>query len=160
MNLPKDSAELLKFWLHHNNLLAPGIAFSFYKRREEGLFLYFSTEDTFMFCHDIGGLLHIMDCVYDPKKRRLFIDSLKTSLKCILLHNGNKYATVPMIHSVYLKKTYENKNILIIKIKYSDHNWLLCGDLKVFCMLFGQQDGYTKYPCFLYLWDSEALRSF
>ena len=42
------------------------------------------------------------------------------------------------------------------KIKYFDHNWLICGDLKVLCMLLGQQGSYTKYPCFLCLWDSRA----
>ena len=46
--------------------------------------------------------------------------------------------------------------ILITKIKYFDHNWLICGDLKVFCMLLGQQSGYTKHPCFLFLWDSRG----
>ena len=45
--------------------------------------------------------------------------------------------------------------ILIIKINYFD-NWLICGDLKVLCMLLGQQGGYTKYPFFLCLWDSKA----
>lgn len=30
----------------------------------------------------------------------------------------------------------------------------ICGDLKIICMLLGQQSGYTKYPCFICLWDS------
>ena len=33
---------------------------------------------------------------------------------------------------------------------------MLCGDLKVLSMLLGQQGGYTKYPCFLCLWDSRG----
>ena len=32
----------------------------------------------------------------------------------------------------------------------------MCGDLKVVAILLGQQRGYTKYPCFLCLWDSRA----
>ena len=35
-------------------------------------------------------------------------------------------------------------------------NGWLCGDLKVLSILLGQQGGYTKYPCFLCLWDSRA----
>ena len=33
---------------------------------------------------------------------------------------------------------------------------MLCGELKVLSMLLGQQEGYTKYPRFLCLWDSRA----
>jgi hypothetical protein len=33
---------------------------------------------------------------------------------------------------------------------------MICGDLKVLCMLVGQQSGYTKYPCFMCEWDSRA----
>jgi hypothetical protein len=33
---------------------------------------------------------------------------------------------------------------------------MICGDLKVLCMLLGQQAGYTKYPCFICEWDSIA----
>jgi len=42
------------------------------------------------------------------------------------------------------------------KIKYHEHEWQKCGDLKVIELLLGQQRGYTKYPCFLCEWDSRA----
>ena len=32
----------------------------------------------------------------------------------------------------------------------------MCVDLKMVCFLLGQQSGFTKYPCFLCLWDSRA----
>ena len=32
----------------------------------------------------------------------------------------------------------------------------MCGDLKVIGLILELQDGYTKYPCFLCLWDSQA----
>lgn len=35
-------------------------------------------------------------------------------------------------------------------------SWIICGDLKVTCMLLGQQGGFTKFPCFLCEWDSRA----
>ena len=94
--------------------------------------------------------------MYDTKEWRLFIDNSKAILKCVLLHNGNRYAYEPIGYSVHLKETYENIKILITKIKYFDHNWLIYGDIKILCVLLGQQGGYTKYPCFLCLWDSRA----
>jgi hypothetical protein len=33
---------------------------------------------------------------------------------------------------------------------------MICGDVKVLCMLLGQQAGYTKYQCFLCEWDSRV----
>ena len=46
--------------------------------------------------------------------------------------------------------------MLLTKIKYDEHKWMVCGDLKVLSILLGQQGVYTKYPCFLCLWDSRA----
>jgi len=43
--------------------------------------------------------------------------------------------------------------LILNKIKYSDHAWTICRDLKVVSMLLGQ-GGNTKYPCFLCEWDS------
>ncbi|GFV47826.1 uncharacterized protein TNCV_4803151 [Trichonephila clavipes] len=90
----------------------------------------------------------------EPEEWRLFIDSSKRSLKAILLHNGNRYASVPVEHSVNLKECYENLEFIINKLSYSDHKWTICGDLKVISMLLGQQSGYTWFPCFLCEWDS------
>ena len=72
------------------------------------------------------------------------------------MHNGNRYASIPIGLSVHLKETYQNMKTLFKKIKYDEHKWMVCGDLKVLSILLGQQGGYTKYPCFLCLWDSRA----
>jgi hypothetical protein len=87
---------------------------------------------------------------------RLFIDSSKRSLKAVLLHNGSKYASVPVGHSVHLKESYENLALVLTKLNYKDRGWMICGDLKLLSVLLGQQSGYTKYPCFLCEWDSTA----
>jgi hypothetical protein len=76
---------------------------------------------------------------------RLFIDSSKRSLKAVLLHNGNHYASLPISHSVYLTESYENIELVLTKIGYTAHDWMICGDMKLLCMLLGQQAGYTKY---------------
>ena len=33
---------------------------------------------------------------------------------------------------------------------------MICGDLKVVAMLLGQQNGFTKFLCFLCEWDSST----
>jgi hypothetical protein len=48
----------------------------------------------------------------------LFIDSSKVSLKAELLHNGNKYPSVPLAHTVNMKESYENMKLLFEMIHY------------------------------------------
>ncbi|CAN2390025.1 hypothetical protein PRIEUP_LOCUS61 [Pristimantis euphronides] len=91
---------------------------------------------------------------YDSAQWHLFIDSSKRSLKAVLLHNSGFYASIPVGHSVHLKETYENLELVLRNLIYEDHGWQVCGDLKVLCMLLRQQAEYTKYLCFLCLWDS------
>uniref|UniRef100_UPI00358FBB52 uncharacterized protein n=1 Tax=Myxine glutinosa TaxID=7769 RepID=UPI00358FBB52 len=97
-----------------------------------------------------------MGLAYDPTEWRLFVDSSSRSLKAVLLFNGNKIASVPVGHSVQMTENYSNMEHLLTALKYKDHNWMICGDLKVVSMVLGLQGGYTKYPCFLCLWDSRA----
>ncbi|GBO38544.1 hypothetical protein AVEN_202448-1 [Araneus ventricosus] len=86
----------------------------------------------------------------DVNEWRLFIDSSKRSLNAALLHNGSKYASVPLGHSVYLKECYENLVMILTKLKYKDSVWTICRDLKMLSTLLGQQ---AKYPCFLCEWN-------
>lgn len=49
--------------------------------------------------------------------------------------------------------------LLLDRVKYDNHNWLICGDLKIIGILRGLQPGARiKYPCFLCLFDSRADR--
>ena len=43
---------------------------------------------------------------------------------------------------------------MLEKISYCQHEWQICVDLKMVNLLLGQQSGFTKYPCFLCMWDS------
>ncbi|KAL4705415.1 hypothetical protein ACJJTC_002438 [Scirpophaga incertulas] len=130
---------------------------SYYRKREKDLLPYFSEKDNFVFCSDIPGLMTVMGLKeYNPNQWRLFIDSSKRSLKCVLLHNGNNLGSLPIAHSTKVKEEYPTIALLLDKIKYKEHNWVLCVDLKMVNFLLSQQSGYTKYPCFLCLWDSRA----
>ncbi|GBN88653.1 hypothetical protein AVEN_204564-1 [Araneus ventricosus] len=102
-----------------------------------------------------GMLMKCFDIKYDPSEWRLFRDSFKTSLKTVLLHNGNSLASVPFGHSVHLEN-YNDLSMILEKINYQENRWMVCGDFKMLIMLLGQQAGYIKYTCFLFLWDSRA----
>lgn len=86
----------------------------------------------------------------------MFIDGNKLSLKAVLLHIGNQKPSIPIAHAVNTKETYETMQKLLKLIKYEEHDWKICADLKVVEMLCGLQPGYTKYCCFLCKWDSRA----
>lgn len=83
----------------------------------------------------------------------------KCLLMCVLLHNGNLFGAVPMWHSVCLCKEHGDvKRVLApsVLLQYDKHNWIFCADLKMVCIVLSQQREYTKYPCFLCMWDSRA----
>ena len=53
-------------------------------------------------------------------------------------------------------EAYSNIKTVLQKLDYDSHQWLICVDLKMVNFLLGQQSGFTKYPCFICLWDSRA----
>ena len=93
---------------------------------------------------------------YSPSEWRLFIDSSKRSLKCVLLNNGNRYKSIPIGYSVSMSEDHATIAVVLEKMSYHEHQWVICVDLKMVNFLLGQQGGYTKYPCFICLWDSRA----
>ena len=93
---------------------------------------------------------------HNPLEWQLLIDSSNLSLKAVLLHNGNSLPSIPVGHSVHNKESYENMKILIEAINYDKFKWQIWGDLKVIALLFGLQQGFTKYCCFICEWDSRA----
>jgi hypothetical protein len=54
---------------------------------------------------------------------RLFIDSLKRSLKTVLLHNDNIFPSIPVGHAAPMKETYDNLKQLLKCINYNHHQW-------------------------------------
>jgi len=132
LQLTKEKSELLGSRLREKNMLASGVKFSWYGNREKEFQKYYAQEDQLVFCTDIRNLLHQLgEKKYDPSTWRLFIDSSKRSLKAVLLHNSNVLASIPLVHSTKLSESYETLNLVIEKIKYHEHDWQICGDLKV-----------------------------
>jgi hypothetical protein len=157
LQLTKEKSELLGSRLREKNMLAFGVKFSWYRNREKEFRKYYAQEDQFVFCTDICNLLHQLgEKENDPSTWRLFIDSSKRSLKAVLLHNSNVLASIPLAHYTKLSESYETLKQVLEKIKYHEHEWKICGDLKVIGLRLGQQTGYTKFTCFLCKWDSRA----
>ena len=94
-------------------------------------------EENLLFCDNIEGLITTMGTSYTPSEWRLFIDSSKKNMKCVLLHNGNKFAFILIGHSIQMKKTYKNMKTILDRIKYVEHEWIICGDLNILSMLLG-----------------------
>ena len=101
LGLPKDGAEFLASRLKERNLLSKGTRVSLYRNRDESFRKYFTEEDDLVYCNDVHGLMNkLKEDIYESHEWRLFIDSSKRSLKAVLLHNTNKYALIPVAHSV------------------------------------------------------------
>ena len=141
LSLSKDSAELLK----EKSLLSDSDRISYSRNRYQEYFRFFSTVKDLVYCADIAQLLLKLGVPqYEPKDWGLFIDSSKPSLKCVLIHNGNQFASVPIAHSTTLKEKYEAVKYVLEKIGYDQHKWFICVDLKMVNFLLGKQSGFTK----------------
>ena len=53
-----------------------------------------------------------------------------------------------MGHFVHMKEEYENVKTLLNMIKYTSHNWELCGDFKMLAFLLSQQGGIRSIYAF------------
>ena len=157
--MSKKQSELLASRLKGWNLLQKESKVSFYRKRHCDFEQFFSLEDGVVFCNDVYSVMEELNHKYDRNEWRLFIDSSKVSLKAVLLHNGNKFPSVPLAHAANMKETYESMKLLLQKIKYEEHKWNICGDLKVVALLLGMQLGYTKFCCFLCEWDSRDKKN-
>ena len=85
---------------------------------------------------------------------RLFVNFSKTGFKAVMLHNGNVKLCISIAHTVNMKETYEAMKTCLEAINYSKRNCRFCTDLKVITLLVCLELGYTKYICFLCLYDS------
>ena len=158
MELIKENAEFLTSRLKECNLLDPTCKVSKYRKRHLSFARFFTVSQphSLCYCSDIFEVFNEIGIDYNHADWRLFIDSSVKSLKAVLLHNGNEFVSIPVGHSVHMKEEYENVKTLLNIIKYTSHNWELCEDFKMLAFLLGQQGGYTKYSCFLCLWNSRA----
>ena len=67
----------------------------------------------------------------------------------MLHHNDNKFARVPIGHSVIVEEHNLNVKMVLQKLRYSELNWTICVDFKMVDFVLGQLVEYTKHPCYL-----------
>ena len=136
LSLTKAKAEILSSRLKEWNLLALSCKISKPRKRHVAFANFYamssdSDHPSLCYCTDIQGLFQEIGIAYSASDWSLFIDSSKRSLKAVLLHNGNVYPSIPIAHSVQMKENRESVKILLELIQYNDHNWDVCGDIKV-----------------------------
>ena len=152
LNLPKSSALILSSRLKAKRMLSTDTTLAWCKHRENVYICFFVKQRSLVYCVNVQGLIKKLETDYSSKYWCLFIDA--SSLKTVLLHNTNQFASVPLAHLTCLKKSYENIKLLLSKIQFSTHAWKICVDFKDLNMLLGQQFQFTKYTCFMCEWDS------
>ena len=163
LNLSKQQSELLASRLQQWNLLDADVRVSSFRKRN-------AFPETHCVSLSANFLLRYTRSIPCPESRarrvstdvtqwRLFIDSSKRSLKGVLLHNGNMFPSIPVAHSVHLKETYASMQLLLTSLNYGEYQWQICGDLKVIGLLRGMQSGFTKFCCFMCLWDSRDTKN-
>ena len=120
LNLSKKQAELLDSRLKGWKLLRQDTKVCFYSGRHEEFKDFFSQEDGVVFCNDVCSVMEVLGHEFNSDQWRLFIDSSKVSLKVVLLHNVNKFPSVPLAHAANMKEIYESMKLLLGKIKYDE----------------------------------------
>lgn len=60
-------------------------------------------------------------------KCRLFVDSSSRNLKSLLLHNRNKYSSLPLAHSLLVKEDYSSKKSSLDALKHYEYGWDVIG---------------------------------
>ena len=130
LGLTKSNAELLTSRLKQWNLLDDSVQITAQRKRHQSFSSFFTMQNAICFCNNVIGLFYSIKTPCIPSEWRLFIDSSSKSCKAVLLHNGNKYQSLPFAHSVYLKETYENVKTVLNVLKYDQYNWKLLVILK------------------------------
>ena len=147
--LSKEKAEILGSRLQQWNLLQEGTTISSFRQRNKSLSSFYATANDICYCTNVDGSMNDLGYEHNLADWRLFIDSSKTSLKAVLLHNGNSKPSIPVGHSTSRKETYNTMKVLLEQLNYPKYTWKICSDLKVVSFLLGLQSGYIKHMCFL-----------
>lgn len=112
----KKGAEFLVPRLREKDCVDSNVTITSYRNRKQALLPFFSENNDLAYCNNISEFLLMMSLPeYRPIEWRLFLDSSKRSLQCVLLHNRNKFASIPIVHSTNLKEKYENVKVVLEK---------------------------------------------
>jgi hypothetical protein len=157
LQLTKEKRVLLGSRLREKNMLASWVKFSWYRNSEKEFWKYYAQEDKRVFCKDI----RIIFCISWDRESLILAPGLSTLPKEVLRPFCFITATCWLPYHLHTPQSCPNRmrhwSWCLEKIKYHEHEWQICGDLRVIIgLLLGLQRGYTKCPCLLCEWDSRA----
>ena len=138
-----------------HNLLHQDTEICFFCNHQNELKEFFSQEHNLVFCNDVCSVIEALEYQHNPNKWCLFTNSLTVTLRAVLLHNGNKFPSVPLAHVINMKESYENIKLLLETIQYEKHDWNVSG-FRVHSLLLGLQLDDAKFCRFRCEWDSEG----
>jgi len=88
----------------------------FYGKRHAKFMPYFTKDNESVCCNIVEGLLKRFGVTeYDLNVWRLFADSSKRRLKCVLLHYGNTFGYIGHEHSTAFKEKYNEIKFVLEK---------------------------------------------
>ena len=61
-------------------------------------------------------------------EERITSDSSKALLKAVILHHTYGKPSIPVAHSAILEETYDSMKLILPVIRYTNHEWNICGD--------------------------------
>lgn len=156
LKLSQNRMIVLTQHLKAVNILAPDVRIYAARGRQREFLQFFTRNEnnSFAYCNDIPGLMASMNYTYKAEEWRLFIDGSKSSLKAVLLYIDNSKNPVPIALNLNTKETYDSMKEILDSVKYNEHMWKICADLKVVALLCGLQTGYTRNMCYLCLWET------
>jgi hypothetical protein len=121
LNFTKKQAEFLRSRLEEWSLLHPETEIYFFRNRQNEFKEFFSQENELVFLMVVAVLQRLLDT------NKIQLDGVglwtsKVSLKALLLHNVNKFPSVPLSHAAEMKESYENMKVLLEKIQYEKYD--------------------------------------
>jgi hypothetical protein len=87
------------------------VILSFYRKRQSDIATYYSMDSYLVYCNNIQELMEELQLEHDYGQWRHFSDSSKVGLKAVLLHNGNEFPSVPLVHAVHMTEMYDNLQV-------------------------------------------------
>jgi len=104
---------------------------------------FFTQENDLVFCNEVCCVIEAVGQQHNRNWCHFFFDS-SNNLKAALLHEWNKFPSVPLAHVANMKKSLENMKRLVAKFQYENYDWNFGVGLEVIALLFDLQLGYTK----------------
>jgi hypothetical protein len=91
---------------------------SFIRKRQSNTEKCYSIDGDLVYCKYICVLMEELQLQPASEQWRFYINSSKFSLKTILLHNGNKNPSIPLVHAVHIKETHVDIQGLLKKYMF------------------------------------------